>query len=145
MIKPIFVIRFPIKHKFQAIEKLIYGDTFKDIKEQYNIVFLIDEFSDSIQFECHNADLNENVKIEDLQERLIILMESALHRIRQKSITEEIKKQEEANDDVIQSSPFMKQYIQDQDHINLKHQNKILIEKYIDSLKNKNAKTNKDK
>lgn len=89
MTKPIFVIRIPVKHKTHS-EPIT--QTAKHLEKEYNVLYLFDELCDSFVFECYNGENINEIEFQDLKERLIMLMESALER--KKVLDDEIYRKE---------------------------------------------------
>ncbi len=87
MAKPIFIARLPLKsflNKEEAMESIrnSLNSLTKTLGSDYYILVILDELVEATVFECYNAEKCDEVKIEDLKERLTILMESAIDLIK---------------------------------------------------------------
>lgn len=91
MAKPILIVRIPLNQRKNS-EKIHENWISSDIAKEYHVITVIDELIDSVQFECYNTNETEEVKIDDLKERLTILMESALYRIKEANRIEKEQK-----------------------------------------------------
>lgn len=84
MAKPIFIMRVPSNYG-SHIHQYEFGDLLRRMAvelKDYNFVWIVDGLSDQIVFETHNVDSASESDVKELMERLNMLSEHGLERLK---------------------------------------------------------------
>jgi hypothetical protein len=70
MSKPIFIIRFPYNKDERDRYEFIYNNVNNSLKNEYNVLALIDNSTTKVEFECCNSTYNEQ-DFDELKEKVL--------------------------------------------------------------------------